>query len=183
MTLDLPRTVSCAGLLVVLAGFLFVFRPMEASIASRYAQLESARTLLERRLAIGRQIAPLEQRLRTTQAELDRWHLRDSPAGTVDRFLRALQHTAERNRLKIERVVLMAQPANELALEVTTQGTYPNVIQAVRDLNAGDFAARIEIAALLATERRPGIRPNLQATLSVALLRAATSIGTHGRGF
>jgi hypothetical protein len=46
MTFDLPRASLFMAVLSALAGYLLVFRPLEATMAERYSQLDAARTAL-----------------------------------------------------------------------------------------------------------------------------------------
>jgi hypothetical protein len=67
----------------------------------------------------------------------------------------------------------------QLPLELTIRGGYNDVIRAVRELNAGDVAAQINLASLSDAARRPGERPQLNAAFHVLLLREADESTTH----
>ena len=59
---------------------------------------------------------------------------------------------------------------DEIPFELALRGRYADVIRAVRDLNAGDVAARMTLASLGNADRR-GAAPQLTAAFHVLLLR------------
>jgi hypothetical protein len=191
VTIDLPRTSFFAAVLIVLAGYLFVFRPAEAAVALRYAQLSDARAMLERSVALAARIPGLTRerdRLRNSTA---RAHVRETRAITVERFLHAVASIAVRDGVAVENVAAGMRPGpyaspspqalfEEVPFDLTLRGRYPDVIRAVRDLNGGEIATRITLASLSDADRRPGERPQLNAAFHVLLLREADDSTTHG---
>jgi Tfp pilus assembly protein PilO len=190
-----PATVNLDGLrlgalvaaLILFAGYAFVFRPMQAAIAARYADLDAVRSTLESDLAAARRIPALTDARDGARRRLSRYRLRDSRAATVDRFLHESARVAARYPVAIQSVAADLAPApratappatetvalDDLRLDVTVRGPYDDVLRSVRALNAGALATEISIAALGNTERRPGTRPQLTATFHVTLLREA----------
>jgi len=192
VTIDLPRASLFAAVLIVLAGYLFVFRPLEVTLADRYARLDAARTTLEQSLALARRIPALVNERTSLEAQLAHVHVRDRRAATIERFLGAVAGIARRHDVAIESVAAgvgqtqpaLAQPAHaalfdELALDVSLRGRYGDVIRAVRELNAGDVATSITLASLGVADRRAGVRPQLNAAFHVRLLREADESTTH----
>lgn len=195
MTVDPPKATLFVATLIMLAGYLLVFRPMEASIAGRYARLESDRATLERAIETNRRLASLDRDRRRLETQFERLHLRDSQTAAVVRFLQALDAVTRRDDVSIENVTVTALPGagprlpapsapailDELPLAVTARGSYGDVIRVLRDLNGRDFAARIAVTSLLEAARRPGDRAQLQASFSVTLLRRDGAIDDDAR--
>jgi hypothetical protein len=192
VTFDVPRASLFAAVLVVLGGYAFVFRPLETAVAGRYAELETQRTTLERSLALTRRIPQLAKERADLEGQLGGLHLRDRRVVLVERFLRAVAAAAARDRLAVQSVVADARGAtalparppqaplfDELALELTLRGGYADVIRAVRELNGGNVAARMSLTSLTDADRRPGLRPQLNAAFHVRLLREADESTFH----
>jgi hypothetical protein len=192
MTIDLPRASLFIAVLIVLGGYLTVYRPMETTIAQRYAQLDAGRTMLERSLALTRQIPALVAERSALEAQLRRVHVRDRRAVTIERFLRAVAGVAGRDGVAVESVAAdarqatlpeaaqtQASPFEELAFDVSLRGHYGDVLRAVRELNSGDVATRINLASLGTADRRPGAGPQLNAAFHVHLLREADDTTTN----
>jgi|GEM_PF-2916379 hypothetical protein len=192
MTIDLPRASLFIAVLIVLGGYLTVYRPMETTIAERYAQLDAGRTMLERSLALTRRIPALTAERSVLEAQLGRVHVRDRRAVTIERFLRAVAGVASRDGVAVESVASDARqvplpaagqtpapPFDELAFDVSLRGRYGDVIRAVRELNAGDVATRIKLASLGTADRRAGAGPQLNAAFHVHLLREADDTTTN----
>jgi hypothetical protein len=186
MTVDLPRASLFIAVLIVLGGYLTVYRPMESTIAERYTQLDSGRTVLERSLALIRRTPALVAEQSVLEAQLGHVHVHDRRAVTVERFLREVAGVARRAGIAVESVAAdvrqgplpaagqtQAAPFDELAFDVSLRGRYSDVIRAVRELNAGDVATRINLASLGTADRRPGAGPQLNAAFHVHLLREA----------
>jgi hypothetical protein len=193
MTFDLLRASLFAAVLIVLGGYMFVFRPLEGTVADRYSELDAARSTLERSLALAHRIPPLTAERATLAAQLDRVHVRERRAATVERFLHTVAGVAGRDDVAVESVAADAREGaplavaahahtplfDELALDVSLRGRYGDVIRAVRELNGGDVATRISLSSLGNAGRRPGARPQLTAAFHVLLLREADDSTTH----
>jgi hypothetical protein len=192
MRFDLLRTSLFAAVLIAFVGYLCVFRPLESTIADRYAQLDAARATLERSLGLAHRIPALARERAALDTQLMRLHLREQRAASVERFLRAISGVAARNQIAVESVsadarqasyapARSAQPAlfDEVPLSVTLRGRYGDVIRAARELNSEDFATRLTLASLSDADRRAGERPQLNATFHVLLLREADESTTH----
>jgi hypothetical protein len=165
------RTLAAAVLLMVVATYIAVIRPIESTVAERYADLDSARVSLERSAILMQRLPALERERATLGARLARLHLRDSRAALVDRFLHAVARTSQRDAVAIQSVAADPRPAADLALDITIRGPYTRLIAAVRDLDSTDVAARIALTSLGNAQNRPGARPQLDATFHVVLLR------------
>jgi Tfp pilus assembly protein PilO len=188
---DLVRSCLFAAVLVVLGGYIFIFRPLEAEVADRYVQLDSSRATLERSLELARRIPALARERAELEARFARVHVRERRSAVIERFLRATANVAVRDEVAVESVASDARSAyaaspfartplfDELSLDLTLRGRYNDVIRAIRDLNGGDVAARIALASLSDADRRPGERPQLNAAFHVQLLREADESTTH----
>ena len=171
MSVPQTRTVAAAALIIAILTYIGVVRPIEGTIAERYADLDLARVSLERSAVLERRLPGLERERAALNARLARLHLHGSRAALVDRFLHTIARTAQRDAIAIESVAADPRPAAELALDITARGPYSRLIGAVRDLNSGDVAARIALTSLGNAQTRRGARPELDATFHVVLLR------------
>lgn len=184
MTVDVPRTSAFVALSIVLAGYGLIFRPLEATVAQRYGDLDDARATLVQRLAHARAVPALEHERQRLATQLQRLHLGERRAAVVERFLQTVAGVSGRDAVAVESVAATAAapPASRSApvplfedvpLEVTLRGRYLDVIRAARDMNAGDAVARISLATLGNAQTRPGDKPQLNAAFHVSLLREA----------
>jgi hypothetical protein len=181
--LGAEKLAAFGAVLVLLGGYLFAFRPLEAAIATRYAQLDDRREQLERRLALTRRAASL----RREQQVLTRWladaGLHADRTAIVDRFLgsvatRAASDGVHVTAITADAVALPAAPVaanaiafDEIPLTVTLRGTYQRVLRFVRDLDATMLAERIGVESLGTIDRNATIDPELRATIHITLLR------------
>ncbi len=184
MNIDVPRASAFAVLVIAVAGYAFVFAPLEATAGDLYAQIDAARATLDRSLAMTRRIPALEADRSDLAAQLARLHTGDRRAATVDRFLRSVAAVAEHDGVVVEGVAAgvgapsasaASAPASIEAIpfDLTFRGPYGDVIRAVRDLNDRDGAVHIGVASLSNAERRPGGTPQLNAAFHVLLMREA----------
>lgn len=186
MTFDTTRASAFAALLIVIAGFGLIVRPLEAAVAERYADLDAARASLERSAILRRRIPALERERDGLHDQLRRLHLGDRRAAMLERFLYAVAGVARTDGVAVVRIAaavtapLAAAPhpaatplLEEVPLDLTVRGRYGDVIRAARDLGGGTPAARVTIGSLAGSERRSGAPPLLNATFHVLLLRAA----------
>lgn len=186
MTFDVARAGAFAALLIVLAGFALIVRPLESAIGERYADVDAARASLERSVALTRRIPALLRERDGLRAHLRRLHLADRRAAMLERFLRTVSGVARTDGIAVVRVAAAVPPPfsavphpapapllEEVPLELTVRGRYGDLIRAARELGAGELAAHVTIASLGGAERRPGAPALLSATFHVLLLRAA----------
>lgn len=171
--------------LVLLVGYILAFRPMEATIAALYADLDSVRVATEHDAAAVRAIPVLTAQRDALRTRLARYHTRDSRAATVDRFLHASADVSRRHEVAIQNVAAdvaqQLRPAHpppaeapggeDLHLDLIVRGAYDDVLHAARDLNETDLATQISIVALENVDRQNALRPQLNATFHVVLLR------------
>jgi hypothetical protein len=189
---NVVRASLFAAVLIVIGGYELVYRPLDSAIASRYTDLDTARTTLERSLAFARRIPVLANERTALEVQLRRVHVRDRRDATVERFLRDLAAVAVRDDVSVQSITADARqsplaavrPAqsplfDELALDLTLRGRYGEIIRAVRELNAADVATRITLASMSDAERRPGEQPPLNAAFHVILLREADDSSTR----
>jgi hypothetical protein len=185
MTLRADRLALFAAVLVLLAGYLAVYRPAEAALAERYARLDDGRARLDERLALARRAGAA----RTETGALDEWlrarGLADDRTTIVARFLHDLAGTARADGVDVTGVV--AEPGgapppvaanaaptvalDEIPLAVSLRGSYPNLLRVVRALDRDGPAMRVGISALGNADRSGAGSPALRATLLVTLLR------------
>jgi hypothetical protein len=110
MKLGPDRLALFGAVLVLLAGFLFVFRPMEATIGERYAALDDGRLLLDRRLALAKRANQLTSEQHALTSWLAGVGMSDSRTTIVNRFLRAIAATATQDGVHIASVRGIAGP-------------------------------------------------------------------------
>ena len=179
------RMVLGAALCVALATFLFIFRPMEATIAEKYTDLDTIRFAMQRDTIDVRRISQRTQERNRIALRLSRYRLHDSRAATIDRFLRRTAEIATRDGVSIQSVTeertqpvraAGTQPkdtvtADDLRLDLVVRGPYDDVLRAVRELNDADLALQMSASALGNPDRRAGSRPQLSATFHVVILR------------
>jgi Tfp pilus assembly protein PilO len=191
MTDGVVRASVLAVLAIVGAGYVLLFRPLEASIATRHAELAAAHATLEQRLTLAARLPALEREERRVRRSVDRLHPGSARTETVERFLHTLAGIAARDGVIVQNIaaggtqsdVRPARAAQdslveELPIELTLRGSYTSVIHAVRELDDGDVAARISLASLGNAGRRTDERPQLNAGFHVRLLREADATPT-----
>jgi hypothetical protein len=190
------RLAAFAAVLVVLGGYLFVFRPLEAAIAAQYAQLDDDRISLERARAVVDHEASLADEQRALTAWLTSAGLDADRTTAVDRFLRAIAAHGAEDDVRITTITADASaPAtmplaadaiafDEIPLTVTLHGTYRRILRLVNDLDRDGRAERLTVATLGTTDRSAAHDPDLQATFHVSLLRTSSApLGAvHVRG-
>ncbi|MGA2395553.1 MAG: hypothetical protein ABSH03_19605 [Candidatus Lustribacter sp.] len=185
MTVDVSRTGAFIALSIVLAGYVLIYRPLEAVAMQRYAALDDARATLVRSVGLANDIPALERERRRREEQVRRLHVGERREAVVERFLRTVAGVSGRDAVAVESVAAaLAQPLpagrstpvpvlEGVSLDVTLRGRYGDVIRAARDLNAGDAVARITLGTLGTAQTRPGDRPQLNAAFHVTLLREA----------
>lgn len=184
MTLDLLRANAFAALLVLIGGYALIVRPLETSMAERYAELDVARATVERDLVLNRRIPSLERERAALEEQLRRQHVADGAATVSARFLHAVAAVSGRDGVAVESVAAAvrqtvpaathAAPAGSLEdvpLDLTLRGRYGDVISAVRDLIGSEIPAGLTLATLSGAARRPGEPPLLNAAFHVTLWR------------
>jgi Tfp pilus assembly protein PilO len=185
MSVDVPRASAFAVVVIALAGYTFVFRPLETSAGDLYAQIDAARTDLDRSTAMAQRIPTLERERSALATELAHLHTGDRRATAVDRLLRTVAGVSAHDGVAVEAVTAgvtpqltpaaaaTPPPIEEVPFDLTLRGPYGDIIRAVRDLNDADGTARITVTSLSNAERRPGGSPQLNAAFHVLLLREA----------
>jgi Tfp pilus assembly protein PilO len=182
VTPALDRYALFAAVLVLLGGYLFVFRPAESAIAARYAQLDDGRRALERRSARERRIADLRAEERALRARLASSGVGDDASTIVARVLHAVATTASAENCTVTGVAAVAGLPNTAAsfdtipLTVSLRGTYARLIAFVRTLGRSDDAIHIALDDIGAADPRAHGAPVLRATLRITLLRLAHPI-------
>jgi hypothetical protein len=191
MTIDPQRASAFAVFVIALAGYAFVYRPLETTAAGLYAQIDDARATLERSTAMARRIPALEAERSDLGGRLARLHLDERRAAAIDRFLRSVAGVSGQDGVAVESVAAGMTPQltpataspspaiEEVPFDLTLRGPYGDVIRAVRDLNQADGAVHIAVASLSNAERRPGGTPQLNAAFHVLLLREAQESPHH----
>ena len=179
------RIAFALALLVLAAGYIVVFRPLESKHSTLYANLDSVRIAGERAAAEVRAIPALTAQRNALRTRLARYHTHDSRAAIVDRFLHAIAAVSLRRGVAIQSVAAEGEqqfhPTNsalkvspdgdDLHLDLGVRGAYDDVLHAARDLNSIDLATQISVASLGNADRKNGVHPQLNATFHVVLLR------------
>jgi Tfp pilus assembly protein PilO len=198
MTRDPARIALSILALVAIAAYAFVFRPMESTLADRYAQADALRSGLERHMAIARRMPAIAAERSALERYMRPFRLHDSSAVLVDRFLHATARIAAADAIAIETITAQgaapaftpgnvvpkprdqsADPFDRIHLDLTMRGPYSNVLHAIRTLNDTGIAMQLTVATLSTTGRRAGARPQLNATFHLSLLREADAVVHH----
>jgi hypothetical protein len=165
-----------AAVLVLLAGYLSIYRPAEAAIADRYAQLDDARRALDQSAALARRAVLLRREQRDLRARLLASGIADDRTALVARFVRAVALTTRADAVHVTSLAASADaPApsaaiEPLALTVSLRGTYAHLLALVHDLDQRHLALAIGVDALGNADPRVRSAPALQATLRITLL-------------
>jgi hypothetical protein len=181
------KLVRFAAVLVVLAGYTFVFRSGEARIGAQAA--ENARTA--ERLAAGeRALATrdaLERERTRLRAQLRLADLASSRGELVARYVRDAAALASARRCAIVAIAasgpqtfasaaVPARPADDpfeaIALETTVEGRYADVLSTIRALSASRVLAAVDVASI-ARKNANAPDATVSAVLHVALERLA----------
>ena len=192
MTFDLQRASAFAVFVIAVAGYVFVFRPLETTAGDLYARIDAARLALDHSTAMAQRAPALEAERSALAGQLTRLHSSDPRAAIIDRFLRSLAGVAAQDRVAVEGVAAgigqppLVSPAastppsiEEIPFDLRLRGPYRDVIRAVRDLNDRDGAVHISVASLSNAEHHPGTSPQLNAAFHILLLRDAQEPPQH----
>ncbi|GAC1416191.1 MAG: hypothetical protein NVSMB5_06240 [Candidatus Velthaea sp.] len=183
-----------AAVLIVVAGYFFVFRSLEERIADEYAATQSIAAALRRNDAIVRERPTLERRKRDVNARLNGLTLNADRSTIVARFVReaaglALAHNVRVTAIDAARATIGIARADELfdpiALDLTLVGQYRDLLGAMRDLSHTRTLARIDVASVERSAMRKANGTNaVQVRLHITAqrLRDAEPTGpaTHG---
>ena len=178
-----------AAVLVVLAGYVFVFRAAEARIDDRRAdnariaaQLAAAERTLQARGALERERHVLHERLRRVDLDGDR-------TAVEARFVRAAARIAAQHRTTIASISAQggasrslapvpaqapvvsqtsADPFEPIALDLTVEGRYADVLATIAALSGARALAAVDVVAL-ARKQAGSADPTLSAQLRVAI--------------
>jgi hypothetical protein len=176
------KTLRFTAVMTVLAGYVFVFRAGESRIGDQLA--DNAR-IAEQIAAAERAVASapaLETERRRLRGTLVSVHLRGAPGAHVARFMRAAARVLAAHRATIATIAVntapivpASVPADQLdsvALDLTVEARYADVLDAVRALSRTDVLASVDVTSL-ARKNADGAEPTLTATLHVVLHRIA----------
>jgi Tfp pilus assembly protein PilO len=182
------KLVRFAAVVVVLAGYVFVFRAGEKRIAERLE--ENAR--IAERVRAGERTLALRPRFEADQSRL-RGELRAVELGAdrsalVARFLRDSARIAAEHHAAIPTITATGtsgpatiattvptapnEPLETIPLEITVEGRYADVLATMRALSRSRVLAAVDIASL-ARKHADGTDATLTASLHVALERRA----------
>ena len=172
------KLVRFIAVLVVLAGYVLLFRAGEARIGDRVAanaliaeQLRDGERTLASRAALERERARLRNGLRSADARADR-------SALVARFVRDAASTASAHRTAITAIAASGtqQPVagafDPIGLDVTVEGRYADVLATVRALSEGRVLATVDVTSL-ARKNAAAEDGVLTAALRVVLERIA----------
>ena len=155
------KLVRLAAVLVVFAGYAFVFRAGETRIAAQAAEnARAAQQLADAERALASRAA-LERNRTQLRAELRAADLTGERGALVARFLRDASVLAAARHCAIVAVAASgaapapaapspatAEPFETIALETTVEGRYPGVLATIRSLSARAVPAAVEVASL-----------------------------------
>jgi Tfp pilus assembly protein PilO len=187
MNRDGVRTALSIVVLIALAAYAFVVRPMEATIAARYSDIDTLRATTERDLALARRLPAATAERSRLESRLDRQHVHLSRAALVDDFLHATARVVEHNGISVQTIVPGPPVENDtllpaleaLHLDLTVRGPYGNVLRAMRELNDTAVTTQITVAALGNADRISAGAPQLNATFHITLLRESDANTAH----
>jgi Tfp pilus assembly protein PilO len=175
------RLALFASALIVLAGYLAVFRPCEAQIAERYAQLDDGQRVLDERLASSRRSTNLRAEEHRLETWLARTGARSNRTTVVNHFLQTVASTARIDRIVVTAIIAdgpiqrsEGTGGGELPLSLSLRGTYRDILRLVGDLDRTTLAARIGLETLENAQRDRRVDPDLRATLRITLLYEET---------
>ncbi len=179
------KAIWFCAVLVVLGGFFFVFRVDEDRIDERLAANAGAAAQLaadERRL---RTVPSLETERRRLRQRLRQVDLEGDTGSLVARFLHDAAAISARHHTVIASIAAAAPLAlatptappavttaafDGLALDLTVEGRYADVLATIRDLSAARVLAAIDVTSL-ARKTSTSTDPTLSATLHVVVER------------
>ncbi|MDQ6943878.1 MAG: hypothetical protein M3169_15365 [Candidatus Eremiobacteraeota bacterium] len=179
------KLVRFAAVVVVFAGYVFVFRGGEGHIAERLD--ENAR--IAERVRAGELALASRPRFEADRTRLlRRLHAVELDAGRstlVARFLRDAARIAAAHHAAIPTITATgtaspafvaptpaSEPLESIPLEITVEGRYADVLATMRALSRSRVLAAIDVASL-ARKHADGADATLTATLHVALERLA----------
>jgi hypothetical protein len=179
------KLVRFAAVLVLLAGYAFVFRSGEARIAAQAAQ--NARSA-ERIVAGERSLASREALERERALLRGQLRLPDLARGRGDLVARFVRDAASVARARRCAIVAIAaggpqttvqpraadDPFEAIVLETTIEGRYADVLGTVGALSASHVLAAIDIASI-ARKNANAPDPTVSAVLHVAIERLAAT--------
>ncbi len=182
------KAVAFAAVLVLLAGYAFVFRADEDRIRARIAddrriqlQLADARRTMRSRARLERERAELRARLRRVDLDGDR------TAAAAD-FVRDAANIAARHHTTIASIAAVGAASSTFAtsadafdaipLDITVEGRYANVLATIAALSAGRVPAVVDVASL-ARKQAGSADATLTAQVHVAIQRLAPASPAH----
>jgi hypothetical protein len=179
------------SILVFALGYVFVDRPL----ADRLSQIEADRdrtlAAIDRNAALAHDAAALGNQLAALRARLAEVDLSADPDRSLAAFVGAATAIARACRVRItgldgrpiaRRATIAPTRGNGVppafsatTIEVTLQGTYANLIAALRRLSHGRVPLQVEVSAIGRTADPSGTsEPLLDARIRVDLLHRAT---------
>jgi Tfp pilus assembly protein PilO len=179
MTVGSDRLALFGAVIVLFAAYIGMYRPAEAALAERYARLDAGRSALARRELIAAHAAPLRAEQRALARELAATGVTAGRAAVVERCLHLVAARAAADGVRVAAIAADAVPPvatppfDIIPLTLAVRGPYAGLIRFVRDLGRDGLAARVGIDALDDPGPRGGARPDLRASLHVALLHLA----------
>lgn len=190
------KLVRFGAVLIVLAGYAFVFRAGEARLGDRIAenarvaeQLRDGERTLAARAALVAGRARLREQIRSAEVAADR-------SALVARFLRDAARIASEHHAAITTIaasgpagaiagqtasVRAGDPFDEIPLEMTVEGRYADVLATIRALPAGHVLASVDVTSL-ARKSAATADGTLTASLRVVLERIAPAPATETAG-
>lgn len=191
--MNAAQAVRFGAVLLVLAGYAFVFRSGEGALAAQLAQnvqLAGALRAADATLAAAASTEAERARLRRA---LQAGRAAGEPAALVARFVRDAATTARAHRTALTALASTAEgarqmtarrtaPAGALALDLTIEGRYADVLATVRALPASYVGAAIELRAL--ARKNPGgsdrtVSAMIHAALEPASVTRGGAPGAH----
>jgi hypothetical protein len=182
------RLVRFAAVLLVLAGYLVVFRAGEQRLGTQLganavlgAQLHEASRVLAARTQLESERTGLRGRLRAVDLDGDRSTL-------VARFVHAAARIARTNRTTIPTIAASgtpspaepAAPFETIALELALEGRYEDVLATIRAPSNARVLASVDVRSLARKNADAG-DATLVATLQVVLEHLAPAVRNGAR--
>jgi hypothetical protein len=185
----LRTSVYAAGVAIAALGYVFIERPLQTAIDDVTREREGILAEIGHNIALRENARPLEARLATLQARMHETVLADDPVAATAIFVGEATTVARTFQTRItgfagrpiDRLASSASPPKIGAasptvfqtapIEVTMEGSYANLIGALRSLSHQRIPARVAVMSIeRIADQRNAREPVLDARIRVDIL-------------